>query len=662
MAGIASSLAQGFESGYGLGLRTDAANESKRRAGVMEENERKQSARAEAELGLRTRAQERLEAQQTEAFERGRAKDVLDVTGTEIKDLIAAAATGAATEDMAARYGHLQKVRQGAIDLFTRAKAGQADPKTLDPDDFYIATAMATGRTPEDIQASPKYIADIQAGVEGKNPSLTLKGANGLLAPYLRRGLGEASPHGGTIARKEVIGLDPHPQNPEYLIPRLRVYVKTDDGAEKFYDAPMTKGGSTGADDQVVGIDMKRAFDFMGNLGTLAAGLSERDIAQKLAQVSPGAKEQTQRWLTELNNRGKASQPKVGATEEKIRAIQKFAVENNVSFDEAARSIQAAGVTPGAPKQLTPLQTKEIESRIKVNEARAGKLGGGGKGGGSGKAAAPGAGVKSAALGGVEAPADKDEAIDFWARAVIAGDRDWQVGIGRSKTGAQLIEAVKRRVPQLAKQMGLEPQDIGTTRAESAAFAATMKELTKRSEAVELFASKVDKDMKTFDDLLDKAALSSPLLINKPINALRRQFSDPELAQLDLAAKQVGAEYERLITGGTLSVAQLHVGAAEDAKKLINGDMPPKQARAVMQTMRQEMANAKAAAHESEQRIKGRMQGLGRGRDAGAAAPAKPAASGGGSPPVSALKEGQVTTFANGQKWTLKNGQPAKVQ
>jgi hypothetical protein len=25
------------------------------------------------------------------------------------------------------------------------------------------------------------------------------------------------------------------------------------------------------------------------------------------------------------------------------------------------------------------------------------------------------------------------------------------------------------------------------------------------------------------------------------------------------------------------------------------------------------------------------------------------------------LKEGQVTTFGNGQKWTLKNGQPAQV-
>lgn len=37
------------------------------------------------------------------------------------------------------------------------------------------------------------------------------------------------------------------------------------------------------------------------------------------------------------------------------------------------------------------------------------------------------------------------------------------------------------------------------------------------------------------------------------------------------------------------------------------------------------------------------------------------APAGGDTPPISALKEGHVTTFENGQKWTLKNGKPFKV-
>lgn len=46
-----------------------------------------------------------------------------------------------------------------------------------------------------------------------------------------------------------------------------------------------------------------------------------------------------------------------------------------------------------------------------------------------------------------------------------------------------------------------------------------------------------------------------------------------------------------------------------------------------------------------------------------AAAPGTPAPAGERPPPeaIQALKEGQVTTFENGQKWTLKNGQPERV-
>lgn len=46
-----------------------------------------------------------------------------------------------------------------------------------------------------------------------------------------------------------------------------------------------------------------------------------------------------------------------------------------------------------------------------------------------------------------------------------------------------------------------------------------------------------------------------------------------------------------------------------------------------------------------------------------ARAPSAPAARAqSGSPPASALKAGHITTFANGQRWTLRDGKPARVQ
>jgi len=222
----------------------------------------------------------------------------------------------------------------------------------------------------------------------------------------------------------------------------------------------------------------------------------------------------------------------------------------------------------------------------------------------------PDSGGSGAALPQELSAADKAN-VDFYAKQEVAGMKDWRANF-RGKDLQVILAQVMRRVPEMATELGLSPMDVGSNRATYTALVATQRDITKRQEAVDQFSSKVEKDMKTLDNLLDSASTGSPMLISKPINALRRQFSDPALSQLDLAAKQVGTEYERLITGGTLSVAQLHVGAQEDAKKLINGDMTPKQARAVMDTMRFEIGNARAAAKESTDRISSKIKELGR--------------------------------------------------
>jgi hypothetical protein len=460
------------------------------------------------------------------------------------------------------------------------------------------------------------------------------------------------------VCWRPIIGLEPDPNHPGYTIPRLRVYVNhpgatgpaNEDGSTDHYDAPLTRNGTSDPDDKVVGLNLKRAFDYMGHMGTLAQGLQAPGIGDKLGQVSPETKEQVQSWLDELNNRGRAATPKKGATEEKIDAIRRFAVEEGISFDEAAKKFQVGGVLPGAPKPTAP-ETPLQASQRKLADARAAavakKAGGVGAGGARAKTGTAAATVE----------ANADASVDFYATQDIAGV-DWKKNLGRGEGVERMKELVMARVPGMAAALGLSPQDVGTEKAKNAALSATLKDLTKRAEAVDLFANKVEKDMKTFDSLLDGAAWSTPKFVNIPTNALRRQFSDESLAQLDLAAKQVGAEYERLITGGTLSMAQLHVGAAEDAKKLINGDMPPRIARAVMETMRTEMKNTREAAHQSRTSVQDQLRSLGKGSGTTASAPAVA----GGSPPIDKLKEGHVTTFGNGQKWTLKNGQPAQVQ
>lgn len=779
MAGmsVGGSAAAGLEAGFGMGLRADEANERRKQREI--DNAR------QAQIDTERRDQtQRTNARQDKADDYAEDDRALTALNSEMSDHalygagIAAQYGGPAkvpgdvgkayatkASEIGSRRAALlrkryepvvKKEQQWAADTSSRIATGQLSMDDLTPAETVRLLQATTRRPITDFLTAPggksvvgQAIADTTAGLETQNNGLVLQGANTLLAPDMRTGLGQVASDGSQITGKSIAAFVPAPgrgapaapqanpiqgltaalnaatapqqpgaapqqpgaapqqaasgltpgEDPDMVMPVLQVTARHPDGTEVTYHAPVTKGRGVGPDDEVhPGFKMSDAVERMGKLGTLEAWAN---TPQARAKIEQGLKElggDANSFLGAyyaMHGDAKALLPpgSEDPTSKKIAAVQKFAKDNNLTFEQAARQIDgksnaSAGTGPlgqyfadvdasdlspadkaaakrakalgvkaasetapatGAPapasgtgmgtkvdpatqstrdegrakilqderkaqqKRVDEAATPEAKERalgdLRALDKEIAKVG----------KPAPG-GATSAALGDAPAPAPDagKRAVDFWANAVIAGDKDWQIGLGRSKSGSALIEAVKRRVPELAAEYGLQPSDIGTTRAQSAALSSTMKDLTKRAEAVELFSSKVDKDMKTFDGLLDKASTGSPLLISKPINYLRRQFSDPDLAQLDLAAKQVGAEYERLITGGTLSVAQLHAGASEDAKKLINGDMPPDQARAVMKVMRQEMQNAKDAAHESQSRITEQMRALGGPRKPGA--------------------------------------------
>lgn len=666
---IGGAVARGIESGFDMGLRADEAALRKRA-----------DERATDELNARLARDKRTERRQglvdnLDLIDRQQ-KTIVGRRG-ELEALSTAAQTAGQPVDPAVAKEHgelgetLTGLRQKALDYFSRAQTGQLDPLDSPPAELYTNMVAATGRPVKELREVPKYIANVQAGLETGNNGLVVQGMNGLMAPELRRGVGTESPHGGTIVRKEIIGMDPAIDGrgnplPGKFMPRLRVYVEHPNaGSTVYYDAPMTKDGSGDGDDHVVTIDVKNGMNWMGNLGTLATAIQRPDVSAKLDQGEQEVGGKLKKYLDDLTV---ISRPKMkGASGEKLELIEAYARKNNVSPEEAAKKLQGMGViqTLGALGQkLAAIDDLDVPEEQKVKLKRDAALGAGGKTTGliptntrAGKGGASASTGTSKALGGAVAPAGTgNQTVDFWARAVIAGDREWQIGLGRSKSGSELIEAVKRRVPQMASEMGLTPQDMGTTRAQQAALGATLKELTKRNTAVDMFADKLEKDMQTYDGILDKAGNDSPMLIQKPLNALRRQFSDPALAQLDLAAKQVALEYERLITGGTLSVAQLHAGAAEDAKKLLNGEMTPKQARAIMETMRAEMKNARETSHGTLERITGQIRDLGGARAPGAPTNSTPGPStapvaGGGK-----YQEGQTATGPGGKKMVFKGG------
>lgn len=666
MAGIYDALSRGVESGFSMGRQAAQDEETKRARKVQEERQAAEDVRrAEAHALDAQRTRFSLEQAQITAArqEETRHAAVLEGEAAEIEKAQAARqAQGLPLDEGAAqRYAEIKsglaRRNQAALDYFSRAKVNQINPMETSGPELRMHLTAATGMLPEELPMVRAGAADIEAGMETANWGLVTQGVNKAMIGQLKRGVGTPSPYGGTITRKEIIGLDPAidaagNEHPNRFIPRLRVYVEgvSPTGGEMYYDAPMTQNGSTEETDKVVAIDIKKGMDWLANVKMLAEMAERPDVKAKLA---PGPNDEAKRYIEQLRT--------LTAPQTKLVSAggQAFAQTGNRIAPVEGSSEKAPTVRTfnEGGKQVTKQWDPAKKEWVTQSEAPRWKGDAGGGGGGGG---ATGTGVKVGA--------DDPKAVDFWALSALSGDNTWQTNLGRSKEGARLVAAVKSRIPQLAAQLGLHPADIGTTRAQRVALDATLKELTKRAEAIQLFSSKTEKDMVTFEQIAQELQRSNPTLIAKPINAMRRALSDADQSRLDLAARQMATEYERLINGGALSVAQLPVAARLDAAKLVNGDMPLEQVLAITRTMRAEMANAKAAADESRSRVTDQLRGLGRWDPGGtgAAAPAAPGAApaGGTLPPeaVRALKEGQVTTFRNGQRWTLRGGQPVQVQ
>lgn len=223
-----------------------------------------------------------------------------------------------------AEYGEgaeaLARLRQDAMNWASRLKTGQASLEDTSPHDLYMNVTALTGRKPEELPAMRQNIEDVQAGLETGNQGLVLQGVNGMMGPSLKKGIGGPSPYGGTIVRKEIIGLDPArsadgADHPDKFIPRLRVFVEKD-GKTMHYDAPVTKNRSTDPDDPVVAVNMGDAMDFMGNMSVLTTALEHPEVKAKLEEGAKTAGKSAQKYIDELQA---ASRPaKKTSTRERV--------------------------------------------------------------------------------------------------------------------------------------------------------------------------------------------------------------------------------------------------------------------------------------------------------------------------------------------------------
>lgn len=530
MAGVYEALTRGLETGYGLGRQRDLDAEQRRQTAVREQRqaaEDERTAKADTRAGLDLALREQREArQESQAEERTRWQRMLD-TGTLlggrqkqiVEESTARQRAGMPVDEAAAaEYGQnqaaLAKIRQRGLDFFSRTQTGQADPMSVPPGELYMNLTAATGMLPEELAKMPAHIKDIEAGLQTSNQGLVIQGTNGLLASQLRRGVGGPDPHGGTIVKKEIVGLDPARDasgrdHPNRVIPRLRVYVdhprmtgpKMENGATGYYDAPMTQNGSTDPNDKVVALDMDRAFNFMGNMGVLAEAVQRPDVAARLAQGAKEAGPAARKYIDDLTALSRPAAKKI--TRERTDLGDRTRVDE---VDEAGRITKTTYEARGA----RPLS------------ARAGGV-------------------------GVE-PTLSPSTRRKMAEQYLAGDKSVMTNLGRGAQGAANVVALREAIADVADEMGMEGPDIALRMQEFMGLGAAQRALGTRTANFGIAKEEAYK----MADLVTETSAMFPrtdfIPVNKALVAYEKNTGDVPVRQFGAAINSFINAYARAIS------------------------------------------------------------------------------------------------------------------
>lgn len=635
MAGVYEVLSRGIESGYGMARQADLDKQNREQTALQNERQRQADMRAEEDITLWRDTEKRQQKRLDTADRAARVKEGIAAAEAEIADIEKTAAArqlqGMPVDpEDAKRYGtlraQLKAERQESLDFFSRVETEQTDIGEATPKDLYLHWTRATGMLPEDVQKMPQHIADIQSGLETGNIGLQIKGVNGLLGPtYLRRGIGEESPHGGTITRKEIVNLVPARDadgidHPDKVYPIVRVYVQGEDGAEKYYDAPLTRNGTTDAKDAIVPINLKRAFDYMGQMGTLATAAQSPQIAAKLAQGAQEAGPEAKKYLDDLTARTKPV-PK-DATTQKIEAVRRYATENNISFDEAAKRLQTGGLLPGAPKQQTDADKRLIEARIAELGSRAAKN----------------------LTGGAEPTLSPDTQRKM-AEQYLSGDKGVMQNLGRGAQGAANVVALRETIARVAEGRGLSGADIAAKQSEFMGMNAAQRALGTRQANFGLAKSEAYEMADLVTETSQNVSRTQFMPINKALNAYNTNTGGTEIREFGAALNSFINAYARAISPvGTPTVSD-----KDHARAMLSTADSHEQVVAIMGQLKKEMEAAGRAPGIVKKEIR---EGFAKDNAGGGAKPA-------GAPKY---QEGQTATGPNGAKMVFKGGKWQPLQ
>lgn len=598
--GLAAGLAAGLNTGYNIARQAQQDELAEKQRAEDQVYKARADERADAaskreneRLELMRQTERRQQERLDEAERQQRTTQAAALLEKSNADILARsrARTGAGmpvdpgdAEEYGQNQAALRRIRQDALNFFSRVSSGSEDFDKAPPGDLYMNFTAATGMEPEELAKMPKYINDIQAGLQTGNQGLVVEAANGLMTPQLRRGVGAPSPYGGVIVKKEIIGLDPArdangQDHPNRFIPRLRVYVdhpsmqgpRMENGATGYYDTVMTKGGTTEETDLPVAIDIGKAMDWMGNLGVLANAVQNPQVAARLEQGKREKGADAKRYLDDLIAMSRPT--KKNTTVEKIDLKDRVRL---ITRDETGKPISQEDIPYGAPPRILAPH-----------------------GGGA---------------GGATEPTINDDTLTAMAEQYLAGDKSVFQNLGRGAQGAANVVALRQRVAEVAKEVGMTPDQIALAQAEFMGQGAAQRSLGTRTANFGLAEKEALEMAGLVRDTSAVVSRTTFMPINKAIIAYNDQTGDPETRAFGAALNSFINAYARAVSPvGTPTVSD-----KDHARAMLSRADSHKALLAIMDQLEREMKAAeKAPAAVRDQLRRQFNEGSARIRDRG---------------------------------------------
>jgi hypothetical protein len=165
----------------------------------------------------------------------------------------------------------------------------------------------------------------------------------------------------------------------------------------------------------------------------------------------------------------------------------------------------------------------------------------------------------------------------------------------RGKAGDAIRNKVNNRVADIAKQAGVSPAQLATTQGRTKALQGSLNNLQKRSSMIETQAQTFSKNADLALSLVQRISQGGSPAINKFKQHLKLKFmGDPDVAAYMAAVQTAQQEYAKIASGALGAGGSTDASRAE-SRELLDAANSPEQLAKVVATMKQDIANQKAA-------------------------------------------------------------------